>query len=276
MRVKVWDAFVRWSHWGLAALVLAAFLTSEEERAPASLHVRVGLAVLALVVARTAYGFVGPEPARFAAFVRRPREVLAHAREMLAGKPRRHLSHNPVGGLMVVALLALLLGLVATGLLAHAGPGAGERLSDGAAHAAKELHEGLSTVLLVLVGVHLAGVLASSLLERQNLVAGMITGWKRAPEEGSEAASAPLAGGFTRRALAALGSLAIGLGAAGGADALLGATSRGGAAGVEAAPGAAQGEASGERDGVAGERELHQRRGHGHGRREHERGEHHR
>jgi cytochrome b len=180
-KVKVWDLFVRLSHWALGLLVLGSFLTSEKDRLT-STHVAIGLGVLAVVLARVAWGFFGNEPARFRAFVRGPREVLACARALACGSPRRHLSHNPLGGAMVVALLAVLLGCVASGALVYAGPEfagpLGAVVGKPAAHAIKEVHEALSSTLLVMIGLHVAGVLFSSWRERQNLVVGMITGRK--------------------------------------------------------------------------------------------------
>jgi cytochrome b len=185
MKVKVWDLFVRSFHWSLALLVLASFLTSDRD-ALVHVHARIGLAVVALVLARLAWGVVGPRHARFASFVRGPREVLAYARAMVRGRPPLHLSHNPLGGAMVVAVIAVLLGLAATGAAVYAGPEfqgpLGGLLTKRDAKAIKEVHEVLSGVLVALVAVHVVGVAVSSLLERQNLVAGMITGWKRAPE----------------------------------------------------------------------------------------------
>ncbi len=188
-QVKVWDLFVRFFHWGLALAVLGSFLSSDKD-AWVHVHARVGLAVLTLVVARLAWGFLGPTHARFSAFVRGPRSVLAYAREMMGGRPRPHLSHNPLGGAMVVALLGVLLAMVATGALVYAGPEFGGvlagLLTKRTAHAIKEVHEALSAALLTLVAVHVAGVLTSSWLERQNLVKGMVTGWKRDPDGGAE------------------------------------------------------------------------------------------
>jgi cytochrome b len=43
-----------------------------------------------------------------------------------------------------------------------------------------DLHEGLSNAAVALIVVHVAAVIASSLLHRENLVRAMLTGFKRA------------------------------------------------------------------------------------------------
>ena len=181
-RVRVWDLGVRAFHWSLALLVGAAYLTAEEDDT-IGLHARVGLAVLGWVVFRVAWGFLGPAPARFGAFVRSPRQTLAYARQYVRGRPGLHLSHNPLGAVMVVSLLALLVALTGSGLLMYLGPQWSGPLTPfigkSLAHGIEELHEGLAGALPVLVVLHVAGVLLSSRLERQNLVLSMITGDKR-------------------------------------------------------------------------------------------------
>lgn len=229
--VKVWDPVVRLFHWGLALAVLGSFVTSDVD-ALVPVHVRFGLGVVALVVTRLAWGVLGPAPARFTTFVRGPRAVLAYARELLRGRPPLHRSHNPLGGAMVVTLLAVLLGLAVTGAATYAGPQfqgpLSGLLSMRTAKAVKEVHEGLSGALLVLVAVHVAGVIASSLLERQNLVLGMVTGRKLDP--GAAGAPPPrspwglplrIAGAATALTLGAAAALALAL--------LLGLPSRAGA-----------------------------------------------
>jgi len=219
--VKVWDLVVRSFHWGLALAVLASFLTADED-AWVPVHVRVGLAVVALVVMRLAWGLFGPKPARFSSFVRGPREVLAYARAMVRGRPPVHLSHNPLGGAMVVALLGVLAGLALTGAVTYAGPEfqgpLGGILSRRAAKGVKEVHEFLSGALLALIAVHVAGVLVSSLLEGQNLVAGMIDGRKRAPTPAQPPAPARTAASLA----GALASMVLGVAAALGLALLLG------------------------------------------------------
>jgi cytochrome b len=202
--------------------VLGSFLTSDED-ALVPLHVGLGLAVVGLVLARVAWGIVGSRPARFREFVRGPREVLGYARAMLRRRPPPHLSHNPLGGAMVVALLLVLVGLAATGAVVRAGPEFGGPLAGvltkHGAKAVKEVHEGLSGALLALIALHVVGVVASSVLERQNLVLGMITGWKRAPD----GAAPPLAPRRPwLRPLAGAAAVALGVAAALGLALLIG------------------------------------------------------
>lgn len=220
-RVKVWDLFVRLFHWTLAALVLLSFLTSEKD-ALVPLHARIGLSILGLVLARIVWGFLGPPHARFRDFVRRPAAVLAYVRDVARGRATLHLSHNPVGGAMVLALLAVLLALILTGAATYAGPEFGGVLapfvSRQVAHAIKEVHEGLSGVLVGMIGAHVAGVVLSSVLERQNLVKGIITGWKRSPGCATRESTQAVLDHPIARAVA---SAAIGVAAALGLAALL-------------------------------------------------------
>jgi cytochrome b len=55
-KVRVWDPFVRLSHWLLAGAVLVAWATDE----PLWLHSYLGYLAAILVVLRVAWGFVGP------------------------------------------------------------------------------------------------------------------------------------------------------------------------------------------------------------------------
>lgn len=183
-QVKVWDLPVRLSHAAFPVLVLGAFLTSEED-ARLPLHMRLGAVLLGVVLFRVAWGFVGGEHARFRDFLRPPREVLAAARSLLRGHPSPGLGHNPVGGVMVVVLLATLLATGLTGALLALGPEWRGllALSPFALRTVKSLHEALAEALPVLVALHVAGVLLSSWLERQNLPWAMVTGLKRAAAE---------------------------------------------------------------------------------------------
>jgi cytochrome b len=167
--VRVWDPFVRLFHWSLVALFAAAYLTGDElDRA----HEILGYAIVALLVARIGWGFIGSEHARFSDFVRGPSTVLGYARDTIAGKARRYIGHNPLGGVMVLLLIAGLLVTAGTGWLITVGEGESEWL--------EELHEIAANGMLLLIALHVGGVVWSSVMHGENLVWAMITGQKRA------------------------------------------------------------------------------------------------
>jgi cytochrome b len=166
--VKVWDLFVRVFHWSLATLFVVAYATGDEiER----VHITAGYAIAGLLLLRVAWGFVGSRPARFADFVRPPREVLAYLRDVLLRRERRYLGHNPAGGIMVVALLAALSATCVTGVLMTTDAFWGAKWVE-------EVHEACANLTLSLVVFHILGVLVTSFGHRENLVKAMVTGGK--------------------------------------------------------------------------------------------------
>lgn len=168
--VKVWDPFVRVFHWSLVTLFALAFLTSELSE---TAHIWIGYAILVLVGVRIAWGFVGTRHARFGDFVYRPAEVVAYVRDALTFRAKRYLGHNPAGGGMVVALILALLAVSGTGIMMTMDRFWGVKWIE-------EVHEAAAFATLALVGLHVAGVLFSSLAHRENLVRSMLTGRKRA------------------------------------------------------------------------------------------------
>jgi cytochrome b len=197
-KVLVWGPLVRIFHWTLVVAFTIAYLTGED--AP-PLHEWMGYLVLALVLARVVWGFIGSHHARFADFVRGPGPVLVNLRDIVLLRAKRYLGHSPAGGAMVVLLLAMLLATTVTGILAeqsentHAAAavvttamadendrdemdreGAGEE----AETALVEAHEVLADLTLALVFLHIAGVILASFAHRENLIAAMFTGRKRA------------------------------------------------------------------------------------------------
>ncbi len=182
----VWDLPTRVFHWTLLALVVVAWVSGEADDDAFMLHRLAGYAILAAVLFRLAWGFVGGRHARFGDFLRPWGAVRDHLRQLPSLRSPRCVGHNPPGGWMVAMLLTLLATLVITGLFAAdddlSGPWAGA-LPGRLAHAAADLHEGLTGLLLALVALHVAGVLVTSLLARENLLRAMWTGRKTlAPE----------------------------------------------------------------------------------------------
>lgn len=182
-RVSVWDLPTRLFHWLLVLLVTVSLITGNVGGLQGmDVHTLVGYAVLALVLFRVVWGFVGSRHSRFSDFVAGPRQILAYARGLLSGAHRQALGHNPLGGLSVLALLASLLVQAGTGLFANddilvEGPLA-SRISKSLSDALTEVHEINATVLYVLIGVHLSAIIYYAIAHRENLVRPMITGWK--------------------------------------------------------------------------------------------------
>lgn len=167
-RILVWDLPVRLFHWMLAISFAGAWLTAESERWR-DIHILLGYTAGVLVVLRVVWGLVGTRHARFASFVRGPRRVVAYLRSLVSGRPEHTAGHNPAGALAIVALLALTLAIVATGLVVEA---------DAGPKGLDDVHEALATAMLVVVGIHVAGVVVGSLVHRENLVRAMVTGRK--------------------------------------------------------------------------------------------------
>lgn len=171
-KVTVWDPVVRVFHWVLAGSIVVAWLTSGH---PKGLHQWAGYTAGAMIAIRLVWGFFGPRHARFVSFVRDPRTVLRYLADIWRGRERRHLGHNPAGGAMVVVLLSAIAAQVTIGWLQTTDLFWGIEWVE-------ELHGVLAKVIVLLIGLHLAGVLVASIRHRENLPAAMITGLKRGAE----------------------------------------------------------------------------------------------
>jgi cytochrome b len=112
--VRVWDLAQRLMHGLLAVSIAVAWWAGE---ARLSLHLWAGYVALAMVLARSVWGFVGSPHARFASFVRGPRTGLAYTGELLRGHAPRMLGHNPLGGWMIVLLLLCVALVCVSGIL---------------------------------------------------------------------------------------------------------------------------------------------------------------
>lgn len=168
--IRVWDPFVRLFHWGLVLSFAVAWLSS---RSWEQLHDWAGYAAAALVLSRAAWGVIGTRYSRFSHFVRSPRVVLDYLAAIARGDEARHIGHNPAGGAMVVALMLTMVCTAFTGWLLTTDAFWGVTWM-------QHLHNLLAHGILALVCLHIAGVLLASFRHRENLIAAMISGQKRA------------------------------------------------------------------------------------------------
>ncbi|SHF58944.1 Cytochrome b [Modicisalibacter ilicicola DSM 19980] len=184
--IRVWDPLVRIFHWSLVAVFFTAYLTEGE---PEWLHTWAGYIALMLLGVRILWGFIGTRHARFSDFVYAPSTTLRYLVDELVGRARRYLGHNPAGGLMALALILLVVATGLSGMVLYAadegaGPLAGLiPVTEAWEEGAEEVHEVLANLTLGMIGLHVVGVIFSSLRHRENLVASMLHGFKRLGDE---------------------------------------------------------------------------------------------
>lgn len=191
----VWDLPLRLFHWLLVLLLGASWLTAELGRM--SLHFYAGYALATLLLFRVAWGLAGPRYARFSGFVAGPRKVWRYLRGWLGGSASEPAGHTPPGGWMILALLALLVVQVASGMLnSHDGLDAGPwywAAGDSLRELAEAVHATAFDLLLGLSAVHVAAVLLYRLRPGVDLVGPMFTGRKRTAEPPIAGSRLPLA-----------------------------------------------------------------------------------
>lgn len=179
----VWDLPVRLFHWLLVLLIGFSWLSGEMEWM--DWHFYSGYAVLALILFRILWGFVGSTHARFGDFLYGPGALFDYIRSLPSRTAKKFAGHNPLGGISVVLILLCVLLQASTGLFAN-----DDVLYEGPLykHVSKELSDFLTTVhkwnfeaLLVLAGVHIAAILYYLLWKSENLVKPMFTGRKHLP-----------------------------------------------------------------------------------------------
>lgn len=169
-RMLVWDMPTRVFHWLLVVSFAGAFLTAESERYR-DIHVLLGYTLLGLIAVRMLWGFIGTRYAQFRSFLFKPSEIAAYVSSLLKGRPNHYVGHNPAGSVAVFALLGLGIATGVSGVMIYQDIG-GDLL--------EELHEFASYAMLAVVVLHVAGVLISIVMHKENLVRSMITGFKTA------------------------------------------------------------------------------------------------
>ncbi len=178
----VWDVPVRLFHWALVLLVCAQVATGFTGGNAMFWHERGGVAILALVLFRLAWGVVGSRHARFRDFLYGPAASLAFARDLLLRRAQPYLGHNPLGGWNVLLMLMLILLQAASGLFANddilsEGPLA-KLVSKDTSDAITGFHELNGKAIIALVALHVIAVLYHGLALGENLIRAMFTGRK--------------------------------------------------------------------------------------------------
>ena len=181
-RLLVWDLPLRLFHWGLVAAVVTNVVTANIGRM--DLHERSGLTVLALVVFRLVWGFVGGHHARFTNFVRAPRTVLAWLRTRSDPATPRQAGHSPLAALSVLALLGVTGFMAMTGMFSTDGilfDGPLAHLAPAQSETATKIHHRAKLALIALVLLHIGAILVYKFGKKVSLTRAMITGHASEP-----------------------------------------------------------------------------------------------
>ncbi|HVZ46773.1 MAG TPA: cytochrome b/b6 domain-containing protein [Ramlibacter sp.] len=179
--VRIWDLPTRVFHWLLAACVLGLFVTGYTGGDAMDWHARFGWAAGCLLIFRVAWGFLGGRWSRFASFVPTPGSVL---RYLQSRDDRAAIGHNPLGAISVLAMLAVLLVQVATGLFSttledFAGP-LNVLVSNSTGKAITRYHRNIGQILIIaLVILHIAAIAYYRWRRQLDLVGPMVNGDKQ-------------------------------------------------------------------------------------------------
>jgi cytochrome b len=177
--VIAWDGPTRVFKWALVFVVIDGWISNKYGASFPLWHKCNGYAALVLIVFRLFWGFAGGSTARFTSFFANPFKVFAYLR----AKPK-FLGHNPLGGWMVLALLAFVAAMGATGLfsadedrLIIEGPLA-KTISDAGIDFAARWHGHIFTVLETLIAIHITANVIYTVSHREPLIEAMVTGRK--------------------------------------------------------------------------------------------------
>ena len=204
--VRVWDLPTRLFHWTLAATIVGSVVSAKIGGNAMVWHFRFGYAVLALLLFRLVWGFVGGHWSRFSAFLYTPAHLLRYLRG--ASHPHDDVAHSPLGALSVFGMLGALALQAGTGLFSDdeifaSGPLTRFVSNDTVSQASGYHAEIGQYLVLALIALHLLAIAFYVFVKKNRLVRPMIAGDK------VMSAPAPAARDDTITRLAAMAVLAL-------------------------------------------------------------------
>jgi cytochrome b len=218
--VRAWDLPTRIFKWSLVLLVLTAWLTNQRGDAGITWHIWNGYAILVLLVFRLLWGVFGSSTARFVNWVTWPWTALRYGFDLLRGRGRPYLSHNPLGGWMIILLLIVVGSQGVAGLFTadhngmYGGPFANLDFGDPTPvqKALSRYHHAAFNWLLAFVVVHVAVNLFYQFVKKDPVIGAMITGRKPVEPFADQAEMRPGRALWARALLCLAAAVAIVLG----------------------------------------------------------------
>jgi len=182
--VRAWDLPTRLFKWLLVLFVILAWVSNKYGGAVPLWHKANGYAILVLIVFRILWGFAGGSTARFSAFLTGPKAMFSYITLLLKQKQPPYLGHNPLGGWMIIALLAAvalqaILGLYAADedRLIIEGPLA-KTVSEAAVDRAAHFHRLGFDLIVWLAAIHIVANVFYDLTGKSGLIRAMVSGRK--------------------------------------------------------------------------------------------------
>ena len=192
-RVRVWDLPTRLFHWSLVIGIALMYYTANFGHM--RWHLYIGLFLLGLMIFRIIWGFFGSQSARFSNFIKGPDAIKRYISGQLTENEQP--GHNPLGALMVVALITLVCLQIMTGLFsvdnnAYVYDGYLKHLvSSDTADKMLGIHQRLFWVMIAFACVHVLFVFLYAIFKRIDLVLPMLTGYKKIEGETPKLRFAP-------------------------------------------------------------------------------------
>jgi|GEM_PF-492274 len=174
-KIKVWSLPVRLMHWTLVAAFCTAWVYRESVM-DAVYHLYAGYVAAAVLVLRWIYGAMVRDYAGFRSFQPNALAAQGYLLDLLHGKAKRYLGHNPAGALAIYAMLVFGILTTATGYMSFHDMSLFDIIEE---ETIDDWHHYFAYAWLSMIGVHITGVIVGSISHRENLVLSMITGYKQ-------------------------------------------------------------------------------------------------
>jgi cytochrome b len=178
----VWDIPVRLFHWLLVLSLFGQWLTTEVLDNFMDIHFYIGYFTLGLIIFRLFWGFFGTRYAKFSSFITGPKAIISYLQSLSSKQKVFTTGHNPLGGLLLPAVLILvglqaISGLFTSDEIVTAGP-----YYDSASSTIQKwmqwLHHNIFDVLMGLVVIHLLAIAWYRWALKHDLITPMLTGQK--------------------------------------------------------------------------------------------------
>ncbi|RTL61393.1 MAG: hypothetical protein EKK41_27445 [Hyphomicrobiales bacterium] len=186
--VRAWDLPTRLFHWALVAAIFMSWASWRYSEAigdfTLKIHRWTGMTILVLLVFRLLWGIFGGSTSRLSHLFNWPWTAAGYGLDVLRGRSRHYLGHNPMGSYMILALFSAVAVQAGLGLFSveHNDLTAGplyRLVSEETREAVTHWHgRWFYFVLLALIPVHILVNIAYGVLKGDPLVRAMVTGTK--------------------------------------------------------------------------------------------------